>query len=383
MDDVIKASETPVSSSEDKAKKRSVRDSLGQEKGPSKKLTPDTAKPLDGTGLKGDGRVLNVIRMPDSMVAYQKTGDRIDDAVTRAINVARAPILRSEIEEFRKNRPRYFNGTGDVMEAQRWIEKLEKIFDLIQCTDASKVRLATFKLEDAAEHWWGQLRDSTEAATPGHVWTWAEFVRAFYDEYYPQSIQEGKINEFFKLQQGNMTIDAYVKAFTELGRFVPNMVADEMFRIRRFEQGLRPHIRTHVVAHRSATFTDLLDRCYAIERELNLANQGMNFGHQSYSGGQLNRRDRVMGKQTNRRKKKSTKTSQKCNACGKSHLGKCLKGTNACYNCGKSGHRASECKEPKKTSSGSAPTTITAHGRVYTLAEMDVGASDDVIHGTR
>eukprot|EP00262_Sarcandra_glabra_P018042 TRINITY_DN637_c0_g4_i1.p1 TRINITY_DN637_c0_g4~~TRINITY_DN637_c0_g4_i1.p1 ORF type:complete len:418 (-),score=87.55 TRINITY_DN637_c0_g4_i1:248-1387(-) len=66
MDDVMKASETPVSSSEDKAKKRSVRDSLGQEKGPSKKLKPETTKPLDGTGHKADGRVMDVIRRPDS-----------------------------------------------------------------------------------------------------------------------------------------------------------------------------------------------------------------------------------------------------------------------------------------------------------------------------
>ena len=41
-----------------------------------------------------------------------------------------------------------------------------------------------------------------------------------------------------------------------------------------------------------------------------------------------------------------------CGKCGKNHYGDCLKGTNNCFRCGKSGHKIRDCPNLKITDKG-------------------------------
>ena len=50
------------------------------------------------------------------------------------------------------------------------------------------------------------------------------------------------------LEQGNMTVSQYEAEFARLPRFAPTLVADEDSKARRFEEGLRPRIKTQVMA---------------------------------------------------------------------------------------------------------------------------------------
>ena len=46
-----------------------------------------------------------------------------------------------------------FNGSGDPPEAESWFVKLERIFNVMRCSDEDGLSFATFLLEDKAYHW--------------------------------------------------------------------------------------------------------------------------------------------------------------------------------------------------------------------------------------
>ncbi|KAL2486700.1 Retrotrans gag domain-containing protein [Abeliophyllum distichum] len=47
-----------------------------------------------------------------------------------------------------------FNGKGDPLDADNWMTQLERVFDVMECPEEKKLRLATFLLVEAAYDWW-------------------------------------------------------------------------------------------------------------------------------------------------------------------------------------------------------------------------------------
>ncbi|XP_011625196.1 uncharacterized protein LOC105421033 [Amborella trichopoda] len=117
----------------------------------------------------------------------------------------------SLIEKFRRPAPPTFLGLGEVEKAYRWRRQIEKIFEVLQCTEEQKVRLGTFMLEGDAEHWLGLVKKSWEEATTEE--NWGNFLEAFNGKYFPDSFQERKEVEFIKLQHGNLTVEQYAAMF--------------------------------------------------------------------------------------------------------------------------------------------------------------------------
>ena len=58
---------------------------------------------------------------------------------------------------FQKQKPRSFSSAKFPVEAQNWITHIEKIFEVMGVGDEFKARLATYKLEDDAQSWWGTI----------------------------------------------------------------------------------------------------------------------------------------------------------------------------------------------------------------------------------
>ncbi|KAL2532577.1 Retrotrans gag domain-containing protein [Abeliophyllum distichum] len=50
-------------------------------------------------------------------------------------------------------------GTVDVAVAGAWMIKIERVFDVMDCPDDRKLRLATFLLKDGAYDWWQSSAD--------------------------------------------------------------------------------------------------------------------------------------------------------------------------------------------------------------------------------
>ena len=56
--------------------------------------------------------------------------------------------------KFYRNDPPFFHSNTDPVEAEEWLNKLEKIFRVMKCDDSQKVDFATYMLESDVEHWW-------------------------------------------------------------------------------------------------------------------------------------------------------------------------------------------------------------------------------------
>ena len=122
------------------------------------------------------------------------------------------------------------------MVADHWFRQVERVLEAMGITsDATRIRLATFKLEGESQIWWEWAKTSRDI----EVMTWAEFHELFRGKYFSATARHAKAQEFLELKQEAMTVMEYVAKFIELARFADDYVATDMAKVRRFENGLK------------------------------------------------------------------------------------------------------------------------------------------------
>ncbi|XP_048131573.1 uncharacterized protein LOC125314134 [Rhodamnia argentea] len=150
------------------------------------------------------------------------------------------------------------NGNGDPEVAPRWIEKLEKAFEVLGCTEEEKVTLAVYQPEGTADDWW--------KATGGGIFpegtapNWTAFTEAFNGKYFSETAQERKPIAFQRLRQNQLTIDQHEAEFSRLSRYAPRMVENPIDKARRFRDGLRPDLRSQMIAPNLRTYNEMYER---------------------------------------------------------------------------------------------------------------------------
>ncbi|GFS42479.1 hypothetical protein Acr_00g0080050 [Actinidia rufa] len=150
---------------------------------------------------------------------------------------------------------------------QSWLLGIERVFEVLPCTDEQKVVFATFMFEGAALIWW-QLKKPLEP-----LWLWPRFLEVFNEEYFPEMVRDQKIQEFLNLKQGNMIVVVYNAKFMELSRYAPHIVSTESRKARRFEAGLRWNIKNKVEILRLPTHQEVLHAALIAEESLNEMSQ--------------------------------------------------------------------------------------------------------------
>ena len=84
--------------------------------------------------------------------------------------------------------------------------------------------------------------------------------------FFSQSHKDSKIEEFFKLEQKNMSVSEYEKKFSELVRLVPYIQADEVLKCKKFLSGLQHRIRVHLSVVPQNRFGDLVEAALRVEQ---------------------------------------------------------------------------------------------------------------------
>ncbi|MQM05537.1 hypothetical protein Taro_038349 [Colocasia esculenta] len=121
-------------------------------------------------------------------------------------------------------------------EAENWQEEIERIIQVMQCTNREKVVLTTFQFTKDARAWW----KATSAHLPNVAeLEWARFLEIFRGKYFSERVKEKKAAEFAALKQKGMSVAEYEAQSTRLAVYAPHLVGTERLKANRFMDGLR------------------------------------------------------------------------------------------------------------------------------------------------
>ena len=177
---------------------------------------------------------------------------------------------------------------------------------------------------------------------------------------FPQSHKDSKIEEFFKLEQKNMSVSEYEKKFSELVRLVPYIQEDEVLKCKMFLSGLQHRIRVHLSVVPHNRFGDLVKAALRVEQSTTAMYQSRQESKRSASGasqhssGQYSKKRNKGRGYRGRGAGRGAISSQGsvrspvtlgggrysglsfplCLTCQRRHLGECRMNMTGCFHCG-------------------------------------------------
>ena len=128
-------------------------------------------------------------------VALAGALEAMEHAMENHPNVDRNVGSRS-LETFQRENPPTFKGKYDPDGALDWLKEIERIFRVMDCTPAQKVRYGTHMLAVEADDWWLETCHRLEVA--GENVTWVVFRREFMRKYFPGDVRGKKEIKFLE-----------------------------------------------------------------------------------------------------------------------------------------------------------------------------------------
>ena len=150
---------------------------------------------------------------------------QLAQALQRAGQPAAIAPQRSAIERMARYRPVDFMGKKDdePAMAENWLERTERMLVQMHCTAEEKLECATSLLQDKAYQWWVFV---TRTAPPERV-TWRFFLDEFKKHYVGRIYLNNMRQEFHNLKQRQSSVTEYVREFTRLSKYAPDMLVSE------------------------------------------------------------------------------------------------------------------------------------------------------------
>ncbi|XP_043714573.1 uncharacterized protein LOC122662935 [Telopea speciosissima] len=250
------------------------------------------------------------------------------------------------LKDFKKLHSVAFKGTNaNPAVATQWISDLEKVYDVIKCTDAKKVMCATFMLQGEADQWWKMTKPILEAGD--RQITWDGFTAASDDKYFPPCVKQKKIFEFMYLTQGSQTVMMYERKFEELSRYTPHMVSTEEMKARQFEQGLRVEIQKSISPMQLKTYAEVVHKSQIMRlwRRMQQRMKKLNKKKKFKKSFATHTANKDNWKKFQKKKPQGNVDYKKC---GKNHKGDCLVGTFTCFKYKEHRHLARNCPTLKE-----------------------------------
>ncbi|RVX04229.1 Retrovirus-related Pol polyprotein from transposon 17.6 [Vitis vinifera] len=118
--------------------------------------------------------------------------------------------------------------TSDPTEAEAWIMKIEKFFDVIDCSEEQKASYAAFMLDKEADHWWRMTK------------------RLLEDQAYCLGM---------KLSLPNYQ------------HFSPQLIATEEEKAVKFQDGLKPYLKNKISILKLSVYSEVVDRALIAEKD--------------------------------------------------------------------------------------------------------------------
>ena len=296
---------------------------------------------------------------------------QLAQALQRAGQPAANVPQRSAIERMTRYRPIDFLGKkeDEPSMAENWLERTERMLVQMHCTAEEKLECATSLLQDEAYQWWVSV---TRIAPPERV-TWRFFLDEFKKHFVDRICLNNMRREFHNLKQRQLSVTEYVREFTRLSKYAPEMLVSEEEKCRKFEDCLSDHIRAHVTGFCHDDFSKIMTGALNVERVKKEENErndrrqgkknpGQSSAHQQqrkrFRGPQDPRqptaqatgRDSILPTPSIASEQGGASRGQdvpRCSHCGRKHKGDCWRVTGACLGCGSMEHKIRECNRAR------------------------------------
>jgi hypothetical protein len=135
------------------------------------------------------------------------------------------PQQCDKLGEFQRTKPPRFSHSVEPMDADDWLNTIEKKLQVVQCTNRERVLFATHQLVEPAVDWWDAY---VEAHEEPKTINWQEFRNSFRIHHVLLGVMKLKKKKFEDLKQGSMFVREYVTHFTQLSHYAPgNVDTDE------------------------------------------------------------------------------------------------------------------------------------------------------------
>ncbi|KAI3810997.1 hypothetical protein L1987_20711 [Smallanthus sonchifolius] len=238
----------------------------------------------------------------------------------------------------------------------RWIEKMESVIDISECTADYMVKYSTCTLTDKALTWWNSQVKTLRRETAYQL-SWEDLNNMMIEEYCPRNELQKIETEMWNLQMIGGDVAGYTDRFNELAILVPHMVTPEHKRVERYLWGLAPQICSMV------TSSNPMDAKSAITLAFKLRDDAVRngvFRRKENEEGRSGEKRKWMGNSSNKSGKQGFKKQRtvkafaantmerkeydrvlpRCKKCVNQHTGECIK----CGKCDRFGHTTQACR---------------------------------------